>query len=399
MKITQISLDPRYGICYNKGMKVVLFFTSASRHSCRKRLNGAQRYFKDTDIQVQVVERNYHKVNVRKLLDFWKPVGCIAECGSGAEELSPKLFGKLPVVYLDEDPAAGLKNRFTVNPDIAESATIAAKQLLSFGFDSYAFVGFKKPLFWSIEREKVFASAIELNSRQCHIFKTKQSGDVHRIEALQKWIAELPKPCGLFAAFDGTAEEVLAAARQAGVKVPDELVVLSVDNDEEICENCNPSLSSICPDFEKAGYLCAELLDLQLNNPSAKPESRTYGIIGIVKRRSTALFAKVDAKVTNAVEYIRLHANERISTPDVVAQMGCSRRTAEMRFKNLTGKTIQDEIRDVRMANCMALLRRPNQSIDGIAHLCGYYSDSTLRYAFKARMGMSMSEWRRKNVK
>ena len=39
------------------------------------------------------------------------------------------------------------------------------------------------------------------------------------------------------------------------------------------------------------------------------------------------------------------------------------------------------------------------QAIDGIANLCGYDSDSTLRYAFKAKTGLSMREWRRRNLK
>ena len=48
------------------------------------------------------------------------------------------------------------------------------------------------------------------------------------------------------------------------------------------------------------------------------------------------------------------------------------------------------------MATALAMLRNPRQAIDGIANLCGYDSDSTLRYAFKAKTGMSMREWRRK---
>ena len=67
-----------------------------------------------------------------------------------------------------------------------------------------------------------------------------------------------------------------------------------------------------------------------------------------------------------------------------------------MRFASLTGHTIQTEIRNVRMATALAMLRNPRQAIDGIANLCGYDSDSTLRYAFKAKTGMSMREWRKK---
>ena len=63
-------------------METVVFFASATRHSCRKRVAGVQRYFASSDIQVVVVESNYSHINVKKVLDFWHPVGCIAECGS-----------------------------------------------------------------------------------------------------------------------------------------------------------------------------------------------------------------------------------------------------------------------------------------------------------------------------
>ena len=377
-------------------MKTILFFPSASRHSCRKRVAGVQRYFRDSDVQVHVVECNYQKINIPKLLDLWKPAGCIAECGSDKGNFTPKTFGSIPAVFLDKDPAQHSGVRFSVDADLKGSAEIAAKELLALDFDNYAFVGFQLPLFWTKERERAFCEAIKLNGRKCHVFDSGAKPGIRRLEELRKWLRELPKPCGILAAFDSTAEEVLAACAHEGIRVPEECAVMGIDNNEEICENTKPTLSSICPDFEKAGFLCGELLALQMRNPKSKGESRTFGIIGVVKRKSTTIFRRTDAKVTAAVEYIRTHATDGIGVDDVVKQMGCSRRTAEMRFANLTGHTIQTEIRNVRMATAFAMLRNPRQAIDGIANLCGYESDSTLRYAFKAKTGVSMREWRRK---
>lgn len=377
-------------------MQTVLFFASATRHACRKRVAGVHRYFSNSDIQIQVVESNHQHINVKKVIDFWHPVGCIAECGSDMNEFSPELFGNLPTVYLDRDPSLKSRIRFSVNADLKGSAEIAAKELLALDFADYAFVGFPLPLFWTKEREKTFCAAIKLNGRRCHVFDSGAKPGIKRLKALRKWLRNLPKPCGIFAAFDGTAEEVLATCSQEGIRVPEDFAVLGVDNNEEICDNTKPTLSSIWPDFEKAGFLCAELLDRQLRDPRAKGENRTFGILGVVKRRSTTVFKHTDAKVAAAVEYIRLHATDGICVEDVVKQMGCSRRTAETRFASLAGHTIQTEIRNVRMATAFAMLRNPLQAINGIANRCGYDSDSTLRYAFKAKTGMSMREWRKK---
>ena len=378
-------------------MDTVIFFASATRHSCRKRVAGVQRYFDNSDIQVVVVESNYSHINVKKVLDFWHPVGCIAECGSDMDEYRPELFGNIPTVYLDRDPSLGQKIKFSVNADLAASAEIAAKELLALGYEDYAFVGFPLPLFWSKERENAFCAAIRLNGRRCHVFDGKGKTGTRRISALRAWIKTLPKPCGILAAFDGTAEELLNACTLEGIRVPEDFAVLGIDNNDEICEHTKPTLSSVYPDFEHAGFMCGELLDLQLRNPNAKGETRTFGIIGVVKRKSTTVVKRNDTKVAAAIEFIRLHAAEGIGVGDVAAHMSCSRRTAETRFLRLVGHTIQAEIRNVRMAKAIALLRNPRQTIEGIAHLCGYDSDSTLRYAFKAKTGLSMREWRIKN--
>lgn len=377
-------------------MKTILFFSSASRHSCRKRVAGVLRFFRGSDVQVQVVECNYQKINVPKLLNFWRPAGCIAECGSDKNTFNPSSFGDIPVVYLDKDPAQKDGVRFSVNADLEGSATLAAKELLSLNLPHYAFVGFRKPLFWSTARERCFVDAIRLNGKSCHVFEDKGDSEIRRLKGLRKFLRELPKPCGLFAAFDGTGEEVLVACQQEKIAVPDDIAVLSIDNNEEICEQTKPTLSSICPDFENAGFLCGELLALQLTNPKAEPQSRTFGLLGVVRRRSTTIFAKTDPKVTDALEFIRVHACEHIRVDDVAKVMGCSKRTAEIRFVQLVKHTIAEEIREVRLARAFALLRHPNQAIDSIANLCGYESDSTLRYAFKARTGLSMREWRKR---
>jgi len=376
-------------------MKTILFLSSASRRSCRTRVAGVQRYFGPADVQVQVVACSHRTIDVRKVVDLWKPAGCIAECG-GRNPFPPEDFGRVPTVYLDRDPAQAGRGLFTVSADLAGSATLAAKELLSLGLPNYAFVGFRLPLFWSKVSERAFREAVEMTGHACQAFDGPGEPDLRRLSSLRRWLKALPKPCGLFAASDGTAAEVLVACRQEGVAVPEEIAVLGIGNNEEICKQAKPSLSSICPDFEEAGYLCGELLDLQLRNPKAKPESRTFPPLGVVRRKSTLRLRKADTRVTDAVEFIRQNACSAIRVDDVARAMGCSRRTAEIRFSALMRHTIADEIRSVRLARAFALLRKPNQAIDSIAHLCGYDSDSTLRYSIKALTGLSMREWRKR---
>jgi LacI family transcriptional regulator len=66
---------------------------------------------------------------------------------------------------------------------------------------------------------------------------------------------------------------VLDACHRSSVLVPEEAAVVGVDNEEILCELCNPPLSSVAPNPERIGYEAAELLDvLMAENPSPRGE-------------------------------------------------------------------------------------------------------------------------------
>lgn len=369
-------------------MKTVLFIASDSRQSCQTRIDGVQRFFKGTDILVHVIDRNKKHIDIRKVMAFWKPIGVIAECGSNADELTPSNLGRVPTVYLDADRRTCRYARYTVNGDVTASAHLAAQELLALGFEHYATVG-HGDFYWSHQRERFFAEAIRLNGRSCSQFDTRSEPSFARAKRLQGWLANLPKPCGIFTTIDHSGEEVLGVCAKLGIKVPEEVAVLSVDNILNICENTRPTLSSIAVDFEMAGYLSAELLQAQLDGTAAPSEHRTFGLVGVVQRQSTQLMRVQRPNVSQAIEFIRLHACEGIGVKDVLPTFGCCRRVAERRFLESTGHTIYDEIRNVRLNQARILLRSPTRNVDSIANICGYKSDSTLRYAFGKLEGRS----------
>ena len=77
--------------------------------------------------------------------------------------------------------------------------------------------------------------------------------------ALAEWLRGLPKPVALLACSDLRGQQVVTVCDQAGIVVPDEVAVLGIDNDDVLCELCNPPLSSIDPDAEGVGYAGAAL--------------------------------------------------------------------------------------------------------------------------------------------
>ena len=379
-------------------MNTILFFVSATRHSCRKRLNGAFRFFKGTNYRLQVVERCNEEIPIKKILDFWKPVGCIAECGSGAQELKQKAFGKIPVVYIDLDPLSSQSVTYHVRSDSSLVGELAARELMQLGLENFGFVGFSKRFFWQVDREKAFADAVRMNGKSYWAFHESSAGNqMKRTTQLRRWLAEIPKPCAIFTAMDPVSEEVIDICGGLRLSVPGDVMVLGVDNDEEICENAKPTLSSIGQDFERAGYLAAELLAMRLKNPRLGRQERIFGISGVVHRQSTSVYYRRDTRVMKALEFIRQHACEGLNVPEVVSMMGCSRRLAELRYREVTGRTIKETIDATRLERVQAYLREGMESISRISAMCGFGDVSSLRKSFRKATGLSMREWKKRH--
>ena len=377
--------------------KTVLFFVYSNRYDCANRIDGARRYAEKVGWEIQVIERNNvdRRLEVKGIIDFWKPIGVIAECGGGIPEISRETLGRIPLVYFDEDSRGAKGRGLYVNSDSLRIGELAAKELLSLNLPNYAFVGWRRSRFWSEERRMAFASALKLHGYTPIIFSAPPKvTELRRRKMLAEWLKALPRPCGVFAANDALAEEICSMASSAGITVPDELAVIGVDDDSVICERTNPSLTSIRLDFEQGGYMCAELLDRKIHDPRFMQISLKFGPVLVARRGSTRRFAQTDRRVAKAVEYIRRNACEGVGTLEVAREMGLSRRMAEVLFRRYVNRSIHEEIVSVRLERVKVLLSNLRQDISAIASLCGWSSESVLRKTFKERFGVSMREWR-----
>jgi len=379
-------------------MKTVLYFQSKSKINAREKFGGVRKIAVKCDWHVQVVEGLPSRKRLGALIEFWHPVGAIIECGGTAVTVDPAIFGTLPVVFLDHDPSSLPKNAFCVTHDSAATARMAAQELLRGEAKEFAFVPYPEHRFWSEERERSFVSALALNGYGCHTFHNQhaQSDSTRYQGALRAFIADLPKPCALFAANDQTAAEVLTAAAFVGARVPEELSVVGVDNAADICEHTKPTLSSVKPDFHRGGYLAALLLEARLREKSKFRGSRhrTFGPLLMVRRASTRHLAENDTVVSAALELIRREACSGLSAQDVLKHFPCSRRQAEMRFRKATGHSVLDEIHAVQLELVKHLLTDDSMPLKALSDFCGFDHPNSLRKFFKKQTGQSMTDWR-----
>ena len=361
-------------------VKTVLYFQASGKVSARQKLEGVYACGREHGWNVQVIEPGASERKAAELVEFWKPSGVIVECGSEQNHFAPRLFAKTPVVFLDRNPKTLNAPAFCVTHDSVATAKVAARELLSLKLTSYAYVPWPEPRFWSEEREAGFTAALRLNGHGYSRFNGKAKSS--NIRALQKelgaWLAVLPKPVGIFAANDLMAAQVAAAASRVRLRIPEDIALVGVDNDELLCENTKPTLSSVMPDFRAAGEKAAGMLARLMTNPKARPTSETFGPLRLVRRSSTNRSKRTDREVLAARDLIRREACNGLKARDVFAAFTCTRRMAEIRFRAATGKSPLEAIQEVRRSKAKELLKDRTRDRNAIANLCGYSSANAL---------------------
>lgn len=289
-----------------------------------------------------------------------------------------------------------------IRTDSASIARVVATHLIETGFRRFAFCGFDG-CHWSSRRERAFAEATRDRGFECSVrritlgnwmqwsnwMKTWQ----HEQPAMVRWLKSLHKPVGLMACNDVCGREVLQACATAALKVPDEVAVIGVDNDEMMCELSNPPLSSVALDLDLAGYDAALLLDSLMNGQVAAGEVWVRPT-HVVSRRSSDAIAQEDLVVARALQFIRDRASQNVAVSEVYEEVGVSRRTLERRFVRAINRTVLSEIVRRRVERAKRLLLETDMPCHAIAAQAGFGSLNTFNRTFGRCEGMTAQTFR-----
>jgi LacI family transcriptional regulator len=284
-----------------------------------------------------------------------------------------------------------------LSSDANEVARIAADHLLERRFRHFAYVGLEDRA-WSTRREVAFRGHLAQHGFEPHVYyqpKRPQDRLWEREQAiLAEWIRQLPKPIGLFACNDDRGREVLEACRLAEQRVPEDVAVLGVDDDEVFCALANPPLSSVALNAETAGYRAAELLDGMIHGRIKKPRRILVEALCVVTRRSTDVVAVEDQDVAAALQFIHREQGRNISVDSVVDEVAVSRRNLEKRFRATIGRTILEEIQTTRLERAKRLLLETTYPISKIADISGFGSTGYFIQFFQSRVGKTPRRFR-----
>ena len=301
----------------------------------------------------------------------------------------------------------------TVRTDYTAIGALAAEHFLAHGVADFGFCGYRHVTFSDLRRN-AFVRILEGRGFRPNIYRppyrannslpsrTQQReltegplGEIEDADCLTTWLRRLPKPVAVFCCDDFRASAVARLCKRAGIAIPEEVAVLGVDNDPIYCMFGSPRISSIDPNAEALGFAAAKMLHGQLSSPrSRKPLSRTIPPKGIVIRASTDAYPGAPDWFADAISYIENEIRAGLSASDVFRRAGYSRTLVERVFRKVLGKTVQEEIAEVRIRAAKRLLRTTAMPIKDIAAQTGYRSIEYFTRAFKAAVGHPPAAYR-----
>lgn len=312
---------------------------------------------------------------------------------------------KIPFVTIETySPALDRRTSNAVHVKINNAAIghDAARSFISQGrYASFGYVMPPQEHVWAQQRGEGFAHEVSRRDRPMSIFSSDARDDsIERRGELAKWLRRCEKPAAVLAADDATALEVLQACKSARLDVPGEVAVMGIDDEEIVCESSSPPLTSIRPDFVRAGQTAAAALERMMRNratPRATDVIVVRGENEIVRRASTVEESLAGALVQKALAFIERNAKHGIGVRDVQAHLKVSRPLMDLRFREVRGESVLSCITTARLKELKRLLRETSGTIESITRRLGWNSPNYPKNLFKRHFGMSMCEYRAQN--
>jgi LacI family transcriptional regulator len=215
-----------------------------------------------------------------------------------------------------------------------------------------------------------------------------------RVAWLATHLRSLSRPLGVLAGNDLVAPDVLDAATRAGLRVPEDVAVIGVDNDPIVVELGPVPLTSVDTARERVGYEAAALLDRIIDGEAPPKHPILIEPAGVIARRSTEMLAVSDPDLIKAIRFIQNNFRSPITVSDVVASTFLSRRSLQDRFQEVLGRGMSDEIARQRLESCKHLLIHTTHKISAIANMTGFGDVNRMGKAFKREFGVTPLEYR-----
>lgn len=390
-------------------MARIIFMTDFSEAYARGLLLGIAKYSQNVGRAWSICRLSLSirdKYGIEAVVNYAKKMKMDAIIGQFNPDDDVESFTKNGIIAIAQESTVRFSGIANIVGDNYNEGVIAAKHLLNKGFTNFAYYGVKNVV-WSDERRQGFGDTLKAAKRPVTLSELEITNtDVweYDYETVSQWLERLPKPVAIFACDDNRANNITEVCRYIRInsanghrlRIPEDITLLGVDNDETICRLSIPNTSSIAIDVVGGGYGTARYIDQQLY---LKPEERFAEDIlvhplKIVTRQSSDILVNDDPYVAKALRYISANLSNKIKVDDIVNEVPVSRRILEERFKKELGTSIYDYIIQMRIDRITELLRE-GLSVSDAAYQMGFSDIKNLSRTFKKFKGISPFEYRK----
>jgi LacI family transcriptional regulator len=328
----------------------------------------------------------------------WKGHGILARIDNRQQARVLRGTG-LPVVDLrGRLPGLGLPR---VGVDNSAVTGLAFQHLRERGFRHYGFCGLPRGEHRHMDqRADDFQRLVQHAGFSCAVFEPPRrkrplawEGEQ---EQLARWLQKLAKPIGIMASHDDRGQQLLDACRRAGVLVPEQAAVISVENDTILCNLATPPLTSIDVNAPRVGYEAAALLDRLMAGKPPPRQGIFLDLCRLVTRQSTDVLAIDAPELALAVRFIRDHACAGINVADVLEHVPLSRSVLERQFRQVLGRTPKAEILRVQLDRCRQLLAETDLPLAQVAAKTGFRTEKYFGDIFYRKVGERAGAYRRR---
>jgi len=291
----------------------------------------------------------------------------------------------------------------TVTLDQQMVGRLAAEHLLARRFHRFGYYGVRD-LWYSEQRRIGFETALLEAGYKCSSIEStnliRSPWDWRRVGGqLARWLRSLQLPVGIMASWDLRAQMLSEACAMIGLRVPEDVAIVGVDNDPIACEFCIPQLTSVSRNDREVGWQAANLLSQLLEGKRSLKLPILIAPDRVVARRSTDTLVIEDAEVARIVQQVRDHLNEVFGVERILRLSPLSRRQLEQRFRRSVGSSPYAFLNELRVERAKLLLAQSHKrALTTVASECGFSELRRFRMVFRRITKLSPAEYRRNCV-
>lgn len=346
--------------------------------------------------EFRIIDSHHPFSRIRQLIASSRPAVLLTEWVPGTTEKLLELG--VPTIIADTDQV--FPGAVSLDVDDRAVGVVAAEHFLQAGYRSFGFVGVDTP--YSAQRLEGFATRLGRAGLTPRIHTEKESRIRHYLEiwrepssALRHWLGSLPKPAAVFAAHDPLGRLVCEAGRERQLSIPEDLAVISANNDEMVCPLSNPPLSSIAIPWHRIGTEAGHWVEALSRKARPPRRALLFAPGGVVQRQSTTVLAVDDPVVRRVLQRMREKFDTPVTVEILCGELRLTRRTVERRFLQYLQATPWEVLTRFRLDQARTLLSTTEQPIARIAESCGFGDGERFATLFRSQTGSTPSGFRR----